>query len=212
MTREFDGKPVNYNDSPAPTQEIPIYALDAPWTLQRILRTGRRWLQSQVEAFRSTFNRLLKNRFFTAGLLWALTIIGNLLLLPNIGVVLLLGTIAAAVIRSGLNPFTTVVLFVIAIFVIPARFALLGMSTSMAIGLAALCLWLFHRMANGPIQSERHHRMDRWILIFLVAKLIAYVNAQLHFRTENLVASADRQILVLLAFAGIALYLSLIHI
>ena len=208
MTREFDGSPVHFDDSPAPTQDIPLYALEAPWTVKRALRAGRRWLLSQIEGFRSAFNSLLKNRFFTAGLLWALTIIGNLLLLPNIGVVLLLGTIAAAVIRSGLNPFTTVVVFVIAIFVIPARFALLGVSTSMLIGLAALTLWVFHRMANGPIKSERRHRIDRWILIFLIAKLIAYANAQLHFRTENLVASADRQVFVLLAFAGIGLYVA----
>jgi O-antigen ligase len=190
-----------------PTAEEPVDA-NRPSGLQRFIISRRWWFRWKYEEITLWFNSVQRNRFFTVGFLWALTIIGNLLLLPNVGLVLLLATVGAAVVRSGLNPFTTTVVFVIAIFVIPARYAFLGMSLSMAIGLGAFLLWFFHRMQNGAIPGERPHRMDRWILIFFAAKVLAYANAQLHFRSDKLVANADRQIIVFLAYAGIALYVS----
>lgn len=179
-----------------------------PSFLRRLYIKGKWWFRWAVARSQKSVNDVLANRFFTVGLLWSLVIVGNLLLVPNIGSLLVIGTVAAGVVRSGLNPFTTIITFVVAIYVIPARFAFLGSSLSMMIGLGATCLWLFHRMANGSIKSERSHRMDRWFLIFLVAKLLTYINAQLHFRPDNLVANADRQIIVFVAFAGIGLYVA----
>lgn len=178
----------------------------SPTRARKLVIRIRWWLLWSTDSVRAYTTQVLRHRFFTVGLLWTLSLAGNLLLLPNFGIFLLFATVAVGAVRSGFNPITTVMTFIIAIFVVPARYAFLGMSFSMVLGLAALGMWTFHRMANGPVESLRPNRINRWILVFLAAKLISYANAQLHFRPPLQVAAADRQMIVFLAFAGIALY------
>lgn len=168
----------------------------------------RAWLRRLGALWRRPTTPVGRALWLTTGLFLGLGLAVTALSYPMVGAIGLLTVVGAGAIRAGLNPVTIVTAFVVAIFVVPARYALFGMSTSMLLGLAALGLWLLHRVVSGPGPTIRPNRMTWWIGGFLAVKLVSYANAQLHFRPEDRVAAADRQMIVVLAFVGVALYLT----
>ena len=143
-------------------------------------------------------------RFTMVLLLVAL--IGNALVLPIPGVVILAAVAVIGAVLSWFNPVTLIAVYVAACFVIPSRFGIAGLSLTMVLGAAALVLWLLTRALNGPTPGRRAEKVTFWLWVFAGVKLLGYANAHLHFVRPGQETAVDRQMILVLTMVGIALY------
>jgi hypothetical protein len=149
-------------------------------------------------------NVVADGRFTIVLLLLAL--IGNALVLPIPGVVILAAVALIGAVLSGFNPVTLVAAYLAACFVIPSRFGVAGLSLTMVLGAAALVLWLLLRALNGPAPERRAEKVTFWLWVFVGVKLLGYANAHLHFLRPGHEIAVDRQMILVLTMVGIALY------
>jgi hypothetical protein len=143
-------------------------------------------------------------RFTVVLLLVAL--IGNALVLPVPGVVILAAVALIGAVLSGFNPVTLIGVYIAACFVIPSRFGVAGLSLTMALGAAALVLWLLLRAINGPAPARRNEKVTFWLWVFVGVKLLGYANAHVHFLRPGHKIAVDRQLILVLTMVGIGFY------
>jgi hypothetical protein len=167
-------------------------------SLRELVAEGRRRLG------RGTRHVVADGRFTLVLLLLAL--IGNALVLPVPGVVILAAVALIGAVLSGFNPVTLVGVYIAACFAIPSRFGLAGLSLTMVLGAAALILWLLLRALNGPAPARRSEKVTLWLGVFVVVKLLGYANAHLHFLRPGHATAVDRQLILILTMVGIGLY------
>lgn len=143
-------------------------------------------------------------RFFAVALVAAL--IGNSLLLPLAGIATLVVVVGLGVVLGLRQVEFGLVLIVVSGFVIPTRFGLVGFSLVMASGLLGLGLWFAGRLVSGPPRARIFGAVDVLAVLFFVAHLVSYANAALSARTDRAVAAGDRQLVLILAYLGMLLF------
>lgn len=176
-------------------------------SLRRITRRIRERVEPAVRSAGRRLGALLGSDVLTLALI-ALAVVGNAIILPVPAVAVLALVIVVALLVVARNPLTLIVLYGISIFVIPTRFGLKGQSLVMVLGLVALGLWAFFRLQDGPAPSRRSNALPLVLAAFLAMRLVQYANAALHHRTPDRITAADRQIILVLSFIGIALFVS----
>ena len=138
----------------------------------------------------------------------ALAVAGNAIILPIPAVAVLALVVLIGLLVVARNPVSLIVLYGVSIFVIPTRFGLKGQSLVMILGLVALGLWAFFRIQDGPAPSHRSNPLPLVLAAFLAMRLVQYANAALHHRTPDRITAADRNLVLVLSFIGIAMFVS----
>jgi polysaccharide biosynthesis protein PslJ len=141
-------------------------------------------------------------------ILIGLAVVGNAIILPIPAVALLGVVVVVGLLVMARNPLSLLVLYGVSIFVIPTRYGVSGQSPVMLLGLVALGLWVFFRIQDGPAPSRRANPIPLVLVILLGVRLLQYANASLHFRLDGRVGAADRQLLLVISFLGIAMFVS----